>query len=114
MKPILSIIFSVILVVFVSNAIAGEYYYATDNEPLYGTWINDKYEDISPPQKIVFNPDGTGGFANKGFASKVDAEKLQRKFRYLITGKWEDDDGNQYHIQRSLDIRLSPRRLQTF
>ena len=24
----------------------------------------------------------------------VDAEKLQYKIRYLITGKWKDDDGN--------------------
>jgi hypothetical protein len=89
MKSIIGLIFSLTLVVFAADSIANEYYYfATDDEPLYGTWINSKYQ-IRPPQKTIYNPDGTGGSA-----SKIDAEKLKWRFRYLITGRWTDDDGN--------------------
>ena len=59
MKSVLALIFSLTLVVFTANSIAFEhYYYATDEEPIYGTWVNDKYQ-TKAPQKLIYNPDGT-------------------------------------------------------
>ena len=89
MKLILALILSITFTVFTADSIAGERgYFANDNEPLYGTWINMDYSG-RPPQKIVFNSDGTGGSS-----SQVDSSDLTWKFKTLITGKWTDSDGN--------------------
>jgi len=89
MKSILAWILSLILVAFTVDAFAGEIvYFAKDNEPLYGTWVNMDYNG-NPAPVLVFNPDGTGG--SKGHA---DSNKFVSRFKSLITRKWTDDDGN--------------------
>lgn len=88
MKSILALILSITLMAFTADAFAGERgYFAKDKEELYGTWINMEYGD-RPAQKVVYNPDGTGGGA-----SSINIEPYW-KFRYLITGKWTDPEGN--------------------
>ena len=80
---------SLILVPFTVNAFAGEKaYFAKDNEPLYGTWVNMNYSG-KPAPVLVFNPDGTGG--SKG---RADSDKFISRFKSLITRKWTDDEGN--------------------
>lgn len=46
------------------------------------------YHGSRPPQKIIINPDGTGGSS-----SSVDLDPIY-KSRYLITAKWTDLEGN--------------------
>ena len=89
MKSILAWVLSLILVAFTVDAFAGEKaYFAGDNEPLYGTWINMNYSGMPPPV-IVFNPDGTGGSMGQ-----ADSNKFISRFKSLITRKWTDDEGN--------------------
>jgi len=60
MKSIIAMVLSVILSTFTMSLFAGEdYYFARDDEELYGTWINLHY-GTNPPQKLVYNPNGTG------------------------------------------------------
>ena len=89
MKSILALILSLTIVFVAGDTMANEWwYFAGDNEPLYGTWINMDYHGSRPPQKIIFNPDGTGGSS-----SSVDLDP-HYKIRYLITAKWTDPEGN--------------------
>jgi hypothetical protein len=46
------------------------------------------YRDI-PPQKIIFNSDGTGGSS-----SWADSKEPTYRTKILITGKWTDSEGN--------------------
>jgi hypothetical protein len=60
MKSIIAMVLSVILCTLTMSVLAGEdYYFARDDEELYGTWIN-LYYGTNPPQKLVYNPNGTG------------------------------------------------------
>lgn len=80
---------SLMLCAFTMNVLAGEeYYFAKDGEELYGAWVN-LYYGINPPQKLVYNPDGTGWSA-----ANANSKFPSRKIRYLITGKWKDSQGN--------------------
>ena len=88
MKSILAWILSLTLLLAATNSIAGKWwYFAGDNEPLYGTWVNMEYYS-RPPQKVIYNPDGTGGSS-----VSVDSDPSY-KIRYLITGKWTDPENN--------------------
>jgi hypothetical protein len=89
MKSNIALILSLILFTFAITVFAGEdYYFPTDEEELYGTWIN-LYYGINPPQKLVYNPNGTGWSATNANSKLPDW-----KIRYLITGKWKDSQGN--------------------
>ena len=84
MKSIIALVFSVILCTFTMNVFAGEdYYFARDDEELYGTWIT-LYYGTNPPQKLVYNPNGTGWSA-----TNVNSKLPVWKIRYLITGRWK-------------------------
>ena len=89
MKSIFVLVLGVVLITCTAGVLAGETaYFAKDNEPLYGTWINMDY-DTRPPQKLVFNPDGTA------WSSMIaSSEKPDWRIKYLITGRWEDANGN--------------------
>ena len=89
MKSIIAMVLSVILSTFTMSLFAGEdYYFARDDEELYGTWIT-LYYGTNPPQKLVYNPNGTGWSATNA-NSKLPALKI----RYLITGKWMNSRGH--------------------
>ena len=91
MKSILTWILSLALVFAAADSMAFNadkwFHFAGDNEELYGTWINMDYTG-RPPQKTVFNPDGTAGSS-----ASVDFDPYW-KIRYLIVGKWTDSEGN--------------------
>ena len=89
MKSIIALVLILILFTFTMDIFAGEdYYFARDDEELYGTWIN-LYYGTNPPQKLVYNPNGTGWSATNA-NSKLPTWKI----RYLITGRWKDFQGN--------------------
>ena len=89
MKPLLALILSLTIVTFAADAIAGEFrYFAEDNEELYGEWVNTNYGS-RPLQKWVYNPDGTAWGS-----TRADQDVAVYRMRYLITGKWEDSNGN--------------------
>jgi len=89
MKSIIALALVLILFTFTMDIFAGEnYYFARDDEELYGTWIN-LYYGTNPPQKLVYNPNGTGWSATNA-NSKLPTWKI----RYLITGSWKDSQGN--------------------
>ena len=88
MKSILVWILSLTFLFAATDSIADKWwYFAGDNEPLYGTWINMEYYS-RPPQKVIYNPDGTGGSS-----PSVDLDPSY-KIKYLITGKWTDQENN--------------------
>jgi hypothetical protein len=89
MKSIIALVLSVILCIFTMNVLAGEdYYFARDDEELYGTCIN-LYYGTNPAQKLVFSPNGTGWSA-----ANANSKLPIWRMRYLITAKWRDSQGN--------------------
>ena len=89
MKSIIALVLILILFTLPVDIFAGEnYYFARDDEELYGTWIN-LYYGTNPPQKLVYNPNGTG-WSTTNANSKLPTWKI----RYLITGSWKDSQGN--------------------
>jgi hypothetical protein len=54
------------------NVFAGEdYYFAREDEELYGSWVN-LYYGTNPPQKLVYNPNGTGWSATNANSKLPD------------------------------------------
>jgi hypothetical protein len=94
MKSFLALILSFILVVFAGSAQAGEKgYIAGDKEELYGTWINMNYTGL-PTQKRIIKPDGTFEL----FSRVNSVLKTPTYYgKYLITGKWNDAQGNIWY-----------------
>jgi hypothetical protein len=89
MKSFLALILSVTFVAIAANVIAGERgYFATDNEPIYGTWVNMDYT-MNPAKRLVCKPDGTIEYYDN-----VDLKTPNYRARYLISGKWTDKAGN--------------------
>ena len=89
MKSIIALVLILILFTLPVDIFAGEnYYFARDDEELYGTWIN-LYYGTNPPQKLVYNPNGTGWSA-----TNANSKLPNWKIRYLITGRWKDSQGN--------------------
>jgi len=89
MKSILTWILSFTLVFVAADTMADKWwYFAGDNEPLYGTWVNMDYYN-RPAQKIIYHSDGTGTFY-----TQADSNKPAFKSKNLITGKWKDAEGN--------------------
>jgi hypothetical protein len=89
MKSLLALLLSATLVALAADVIAGEFrYFAGEDEELYGEWVNMNY-GARPLQKWVFNPDGTAWAC-----SRADLDAPEHRMRYLITGKWEDPNGN--------------------
>jgi len=90
MKSLLALVLSITLVVFAAGALAGERgYIAQDNEELYGIWLNSGKSQ--GPQEQIFRPDGTYEYLRGAIIARG---------RYLITGKWNDSQGNilyRYH-----------------
>jgi hypothetical protein len=89
MKLLFGLIMSVTVLALAASVMAGERgYLATENEPLYGTWVNMDYT-CGPYQKVVLKADGTfESFYN------IDSKNRGLRGRYLITGRWNDAGGN--------------------
>jgi hypothetical protein len=90
MKSLLALMLSVTIVIFAANVISGKWaYFAKDDEKFYGTWVNTDYAGSSISQKIIYKADGTFEIFRT-----ADSKEPNGRGRYLITGKWNDSEGN--------------------
>lgn len=88
MKSLAVLLSAVAFLVLSGKLSADDKTYApTDNEELYGVWVNEDYRG----QKIVFYSDGTWGVAFKA------KEKAVGKSPYEIKEKWTDSEGNIWY-----------------
>ena len=90
MKSIFVLFMSLIMVALAANAYAAEdFYYAKENEILYGTWVNMEYQDKPLRFPLIVIKDG----GTELFTS-ANSNKPRYKTKSLITGRWDDADGN--------------------
>jgi hypothetical protein len=64
-------------------------YLSTDDEPLYGTWVNEEYEGYIEGSMFIYYPDGKG----LSYGRKTDPEP-RWEWRLTIEDKWTDQEGN--------------------
>ena len=92
MKSLLALAFIVTIVAFSGNAVAEEKAYVpTQDEELFGTWVNPDYNTESEPAKTVLNPDGTS------LSYGTEDSTLGRPGKFSITDKWSDSEGNVWY-----------------
>ena len=85
----------VLMVAVLIVSCATKPYVPTEDEPLYGTWVNEE------GGMTIYYPDGTG----KSYAKKSDPEPL-RECRFIIEEKWTDREGNiYYHVLAKWSLR---------
>jgi hypothetical protein len=85
MKKVLLFILCFFLLLLTVESLAG-------SDEICCTWINTAYTSGNPPQKLVFNYDGT--FAS--YTKSVSDDALRRGM-FSITKKWRDSDGNIWY-----------------
>ena len=84
----------IILAIFMGNyAIGEDEYVPSENEEIYGTWVNPEYgkTEASFSQKRIINPDGTW----EEYSSMADIGYLT--WEYTIIDKWTDSEGNIWY-----------------
>ena len=93
MKSFSNLIVIFILVAFSGTILAGENEYkATENEELFGTWVNMEYTSAeSPPQMAIFKLG-----ENEYYSSVKDKEPMFTA-EFLISHKWTDAKGNIWY-----------------
>jgi hypothetical protein len=94
-RLITGVILILAVLVFIGNYAIGEDDYApTENEEIYGIWVNTDYgtTDKQPNQKIINNPDGTF----ERYRSTLDL-KATITGTYTLTAKWTDSEGNIWY-----------------
>jgi hypothetical protein len=85
---------SVVLVVIAVLIVccAKKPYRPKKDEPLYGVWVNENYNELSENAKYIYNPDGKG----LGYEKTTDPEP-KKISRFTIEEKWTDKEGNIYY-----------------
>ena len=75
------------------NLFCEDVYEPTENEEIYGTWINPEYGTTEAlwSQKRIINPDGTW----EEYSSMEDIG--YRTYKYTIIDKWTDSEGNIWY-----------------
>ncbi len=90
---IFKILILVLLVILFPMISAAQQYVLTENEEIYGTWVNPDYAKINAkswfPQKIVIKPGPTYEIYN----SRFDLVPLSIS-TFTLTAKWIDSEGN--------------------
>ena len=85
-----------LLLVFIVPALAQDYYkfkLPEDSEPIYATWVNDKYDGVGRHlQKRIFTSWGYG----ESF-KKITDEKPSFRSTYILVEKWTDSKGNVWY-----------------
>ena len=95
MKTFSNLLLSLILVAFSGTVLAGENVYkATDNEELFGTWVNMNYTGGSPAQMIIIKLG-----EEEAYSSANDTEPMFTA-ENLISHKWTDAKGNIWYKYR--------------
>ena len=63
-----------------------------EEEVLYGTWINEEYDETMGIGKVVINPEGTyEAMAN------IDGNDPELSGVFTISAAWDDSDGNFWY-----------------
>jgi hypothetical protein len=91
MRRLLLVIICLSLILLTVESLAG-------SDEICYTWINSEYSSGNPPQKLVFNYDGT--FAS--YAKSVSNDAFRRGM-FTITKKWKDSEGNIWYQIRMHD-----------
>jgi len=75
------------------NVFCEDVYVPTENEEIYGTWINPEYGTMEAlfSQKRITNPDGTW----EEYSGMADI--AYRTLKYTIIDKWTDSEGNIWY-----------------
>jgi len=95
MRSLFALILSLTLVAFSGTVLAGENEYkATDNEELFGTWVNMDYKDDMYVQMIIFK------LGEYGLYSSVNDNEPMWTAEYRISQKWTDAKGNIWYKHR--------------
>ena len=63
-----------------------------EEEPLYGTWVNEEYDKTMEIGKVVINPDGT-------YEATANNNERDPKLggEFFISNVWDDSDGNIWY-----------------
>lgn len=99
MKFFTNLFFSLILVAFTGTIWAGENEYkATDNEELFGTWVNMDYQEgenlTHAPQKLILKPGESELYSSINDTEPMWTEEIN------ISHKWTDAKGNIWYKYR--------------
>jgi hypothetical protein len=97
MKKLLLLALCGSLLIFATNSYA-------ESDEICCTWVNTNYTSANPPQKVIFNFDGT--FAS--YKTKNTSDALKRGM-YLIAKKWQDSEGNIWYQIKMLDPKSGTR-----
>ena len=76
----------------------------SESDEICRTWVNMDYSSGNPPQKLIFNYDGT--FA--GYNTKTSNDALNTGM-YTITKKWNDSEGNLWYQIKMQDPKSETR-----
>ena len=99
MKTFTALLFSLILVAFSGIVLAGENEYkATDNEELFGTWVNMDYQEgeglTHAPQKLIIKLGESELYSSVNDSAPMWTEEIN------ISNKWTDAKGNIWYKYR--------------
>ena len=99
MKSFTNLLLSLILLAFSGTVLAGENEYkATDNEELFGTWINMDYQEgvqtHSTTPKLIIK------LGECGVYSSADENEPTWTEEHHISHKWSDTKGNIWYKYR--------------
>jgi len=98
MKSFSNLIVILILVAFSGTVLAGENVYkATDNEELFGTWVNMDYQEgvqTHSPQKLIIKLGECGLYLSANDNEPMWTEEIH------ISHKWTDAKGNIWYKHR--------------
>ena len=96
-KLIIMVILILIVLVFIGDyAIGEDDYVLTENEEIYGTWVNPNYPKSDTkswfPQKIVIKPGGLYEYYSGRFDLVPGSTST-----FTLTAKWIDSEGNVWY-----------------
>jgi hypothetical protein len=99
MKTFTALFFSLILVAFSGTIVAGENEYkATENEELFGTWVNMDYQEgeglTHAPQKLIIKLGESELYSSVNDSAPMWTEEIN------ISNKWTDAKGNIWYKYR--------------
>jgi hypothetical protein len=99
MKSLTTFLLSVIFVALTGPVLAGENEYkATDDEELFGTWVNMDYQEgenlTHAPQKLTIKPGECGLYSSINDSEPMWIEEIH------ISHKWTDAKGNIWYKHR--------------
>ena len=106
MKSFSNLIVILIVVAFTCTVLAGDNEYkATDNEELFGTWVNMDYKESGTtthvPQKLIIKPGECGLYSSTNDNEPMWTEEI------VISHKWTDSEGNIWYKHRWKGIMAS-------